>query len=638
MIEKMKNNKHFPKIILLTLPLRDQPTYFPPLGALSVVTVLKNAGFENTHFYNLDVLRPEYENILEYLEYEKPDVIGISAVVSTGYMFTKKLSIDIKKRLPDVTILLGGNLGASAEIILKKTGVDFICSGEGDKVSVDFVNCWLTAKSKSCFSEVEGLAFLNEQGELETTPYAKNISAEEVYEIDWSILEDVNQMGFYIQPTTSSNFINQFGHDPKSHERNRQGKTIFTLVASKGCVAKCSFCHRWDTGIRYIPVSTVMKRLDYFIEKYNVGFVRFGDENFGSDKKWLVEFLKEIKIRDVIWSVGGMRARTVSFEILRDMKDAGCCTVNYGLESGSQSMLDVMDKVTSVEQNYTALKWTVENKIGTCLQFVLGMPGETPKSIQESIELASFISRLSPDLDPNNAGINFAQALPGTPLYEYARRKDLIGPTLEDEENYLLRISDRDARDGKTNINFTDYPKLMLENWHFRMQIYSRNAYIQKWGKENYDKLVIEKLCHNPQLQVKRNVSEAITESDTGYYAYPARAGEQLVGMPVKSPSIWWLFRNKIPGLIPMRYPLFFWRTRYFSILFVLPWSAQKYGIKVTINLFVEFLKWKISKFFCLGKLNSVFEPVSLRRTILKNLIPPIPTDNPVMKKFRKGR
>ena len=53
MIEKMKNNKHFPKIIVLTLPLRDQPTYFPPLGGLSVVTVLKNAGFENTHFYNL---------------------------------------------------------------------------------------------------------------------------------------------------------------------------------------------------------------------------------------------------------------------------------------------------------------------------------------------------------------------------------------------------------------------------------------------------------------------------------------------------------------------------------------------------------------------------------------------------------
>jgi len=87
-----------------------------------------------------------------------------------------------------------------------------------------------------------------------------------------------------------------------------------------------------------------------------------------------------------------------------------------------------------------------------------------------------------------------------------------------------------------------------------------------------------------------------------------------------------------------MVYPTFFWRTRYFSILFVLPWSTQKHGIKSTLAMCLEYLKWKISKFFCLGKLNSVFEPVSLRRTILKNLIPPIPTDNPAMKKFRKGR
>ena len=98
-----------------------------------------------------------------------------------------------------------------------------------------------------------------------------------------------------------------------------------------------------------------------------------------------------------------------------------------------------------------------------------------------------YFSELSPEIDPNNAGINFAQALPGTPLYEYARRSGLIGPTIDDEENYLLQISDRDARDGETNINFTDYPKLLLESWHFEIQIKTRNAYIQKWGIESYN-------------------------------------------------------------------------------------------------------------------------------------------------------
>ena len=143
----MDSKKNYPKIIILTLPLRELPTVFPPIGSLSVITALKKAGFENTNFYNVDFLRPKYEEILAYIEKEKPDIIGISAVVSTGYRFTKDLSLDIKKILPNVTIILGGNLGASAEVILKKTGVDSICTGEGEKTAVDFVHCWLNAKS-----------------------------------------------------------------------------------------------------------------------------------------------------------------------------------------------------------------------------------------------------------------------------------------------------------------------------------------------------------------------------------------------------------------------------------------------------------------------------------------------------------
>ena len=637
-VGNVKNYKHYPKIIVLTLPLREEPTTSPPLGSLSVITALKKSGFENTHFYNLDVLRPKYKEILAFLEKENPDIIGISAIVSTGYGFTKKLSLDIKKLLPKTTILLGGNLGASAEILLKKTGVDFICSGEGERTVVSFVYCWLNAESKNSFNDVDSLAFLDEQGKLVMTSYAKNISAEEVYDIDWSILEDTDEMDFYIQPRNSSAFINHFGHDPKSYEPHRENKTIFVLVASKGCVAKCSFCHRWDTGIRYIPVPIIMKRLDYFIKNYNVGFIRFGDENFGSDNKWLSEFLREIKTRDLIWSVGGMRARTVSFEMLSEMKSAGCCTVNYGLESGSQDMLNVMDKVTSIEQNYNALKWTVENKLGTCLQFVLGMPGETPETIQETIEFASYFAELSPELDPNNAGINFAQALPGTPLYEFARRSGLIGPTIDDEEKYLLRISDRDARDGETNINFTDYPKLLLESWHFEIQIRTRKAYIQKWGIELYNKLILKKFNHNPMIKLKIKSSKSNPNSDSGYYAYPARTKEKLAGIPDISPSIWWLVRNNVPGLIPMRYPSFFWQTRYFSTLFVLPWAAKKYGIKTTFAMCMEYLRWRLNRMFFFVKKETTFVPISLRKRILKNIIPPLPTDNPLMKKLRRGR
>ena len=115
------DKKKKPKILIVTTPIRPIPTDFPPYGSLSVMTALKKAGFNDTTFFNIDLLRPKYSEVIKYIKETKPDILGISAVVSTAYDFTKKLSIDIKRFLPGTTIILGGNLGASAEIILKKT-------------------------------------------------------------------------------------------------------------------------------------------------------------------------------------------------------------------------------------------------------------------------------------------------------------------------------------------------------------------------------------------------------------------------------------------------------------------------------------------------------------------------------------
>ncbi len=89
-----------PKTIIATIPLRETPAAYFPVGSLSVVTVLRRAGFIDSHLYNTDWFRPRFEQLIEYLKSEKPDILGISAVVSTSYEFTKKLSLEIKKLLP----------------------------------------------------------------------------------------------------------------------------------------------------------------------------------------------------------------------------------------------------------------------------------------------------------------------------------------------------------------------------------------------------------------------------------------------------------------------------------------------------------------------------------------------------------
>lgn len=624
-----------PKVVITTIPLRGMATDFPPMGSLSVVNSLKRAGFTNTHFYNIDLIRPSFDEVIEHLKKEKPDILGISAVVSTAYKFTKKLSLAVKEALPNTTILLGGNLGASAEVILKKTGVEYLCTGEGEKTAVDFVKRWLTAEKKSDFNEVEGLAFIDDKNDLVITPYPSALPADEVYDIDWSVLEDLGEMSHYIKPYDSSRIETYFPNDPRKLEPHRKDKSFTILSGSKGCVARCTFCHRWDKGIRYIPVPVVMGRIDYLIDKYNVGFISFGDENFGTDKKWLGEFLEEIKKRDLIWRVSGMRVNCINPEWISKMKEAGCSSILYGMESGSQKILDVMEKVTTAEQNFNTVKWMVENDLFTIIQLVIGMPGETPETIKESVDLTCHFVEQSPNIDPNSLSVNFAQALPGTPLYETARRNGQIGPTLEDEEKYLLGISDRDARDGETHLNFTDYPKLYLEKWHFEICNKTRNAYIKKWGIDAYWNIVL-------RSNRFRNLDESqslVSNQDTGYFADPARSKEKInFKNNLQIPTFWSLIRQNTISSVATFYPRLFWSLRSFSLLFVVFNVFRKYGLSLTIEMLKEYLIWNLLKLFGLKPPQNQIEYNSLRKLLKKGFFPEILGDDPAMAGLRKGR
>jgi len=208
-------------------------------------------------------------------------------------------------------------------------------------------------------------------------------------------------------------------------------------------------------------------------DKYNVKYISVGDENFGSYKEETIKLVEAMGSLGFIWRAGGVRAHTVDLEMLKLWKKNGCINVSYGIESGSPTMLKVMEKKISLEQNIKALKETYEAGIVTVTQFVIGMPGETDQTIDETID---FLFKTMPyysepwrkRLDLMYS-INYAQALPGTPLYEYAREHNFIGKTIESEENYLLEISDSDAYSSDHFLNYTQQPLLKVLSWRTKM-------------------------------------------------------------------------------------------------------------------------------------------------------------------------
>lgn len=451
------------KIAICNIPLRsdEEKSTYPPLGALAVIQSLRRAGYD-TDFYDVNFFRPSGEEIKNYFLKNNFDIVGISATVATSYKSTKELVSIIKSVLPKIIIVVGGALTASSDVVLNFNDVDFCVVGEGEKVIVNLVNYikfYGTHKLKEELKKIKGLCFLDKTGEVIFTGHEQELSVDEINDPDYSIIEKYSDINQYI---VNPFIYEQFKYDEGSFEKSRRGKKLATVVSSRGCINQCTFCYRWQKGIRIFPVDRVIRNVRYLTENYNVGFISFGDEDFGATKKWLEEFTEKIKTLDVVYRIGAICAENINPELLKKLKESGCVAVHYGLESGSDKMLRVMEKRANAELNEKAVRWTHQAGLQTVPALLVGMPGESYETIRETTDFLCRITEFSPRCPP--IGTNLLVTLPGTPVYEYARFRGFLGKTLADEEEYLLGISDQVSHSLR-HLNLTDYPHFIVQGW-----------------------------------------------------------------------------------------------------------------------------------------------------------------------------
>lgn len=450
------------KICICTTPIRPVPTSYPPFGSMAIIQSLRSIG-EDVRFFNIDFFRYSHDQIAAYFTEHQFDVVGISAVVSTAYTYTKYFSNLIKQVSPRTIIVVGGNLAASAEILLRKCRVDYCVVGDGELVIRDLVRLLRDQPlDREKLKANKGICFLDEADKFQFTGYGARPSADEIELPDYSILEADSSLPYFISENVDDRFIGL-------SRKIVPGEKVATVVTTKGCVARCTFCHRWEKGYRARPVDQVSSHIQYLKDKYNVRLVDICDENFGSDREVAWEIATRLGQMGITWRAAGVRTRTVRKESLQHWKANGCVTVNYGIEAGSEKMLKIMEKNATVEENINALKWTHEAGLGTIIQLVLGMPGESDDTIRETIE---FLKEVAPyqtwweNKAPSELiSINYAQALPGTPLYEFAREHGFIGKSVDEEEEYLIKISDTDAYKEDHFINYTGLPMLKVLMW-----------------------------------------------------------------------------------------------------------------------------------------------------------------------------
>jgi radical SAM superfamily enzyme YgiQ (UPF0313 family) len=189
------------------------------------------------------------------------------------------------------------------------------------------------------------------------------------------------------------------------------------MVASRGCPYRCNWCAKPISGNKFhlraaVAVAEEMKLLK---TNYGVQYLWFGDDVFALNHHWMQEFSQEVTTRGaaIPFKIQS-RADLMSRETVEHLKAAGCAEVWMGVESGSQTVLNAMDKGLSLPSVIVARNRLKEAGIRACYFLQFGYPGETWNELQETID---FVRQTRPD----NIGISFSYPLPGTVFYERVR-------------------------------------------------------------------------------------------------------------------------------------------------------------------------------------------------------------------------
>lgn len=444
------------KVLLCTVPLHTggprHEGHLPIMPKIAIVSLLRwmePHGYtrESYDFYDADMLDPSDEELAVFFAASQPTVVGLSAVVSTSYLQVRRLAGILRRVCPDAWIVLGGNLAASANVVLRRTAVDVCIQGDGEIPWVEFLD-YVRRNGRAWNYEelraIRGVTFLDADGELHFAGYPESIPAAANPFPDYDLLA----LGLKGRPELIQNYFRDgvgspwFNRDPRAFAPGRR-KRFAALWTSKGCVARCTFCQRSTKGYHLFDLQALDRHLEELRERFEVGFVQVCDENFEAHRQHARGVADLMRKHDMLWMAGGVRCTNVSREDIQYFRETGCTGLKFGVESGSQVILDVMEKKFDVNRVSQVLQYCAENEVFSPTAVMLGMPGETDETVRQTGRFLGTIGRMR-GIPPSKSFLEvfYAVPFPGTPLYAYAQRCGVIGTSVDAEEDYLKAVSD----------------------------------------------------------------------------------------------------------------------------------------------------------------------------------------------------
>jgi len=381
------------------------------------------------------------KDVMNAISYNEPDYIGVSVMTGPQINHALKICEYIKREFKKVKIVWGGihSTILPAQTLQNKL-IDFVIRGEGEKPYYELV-------SGKNISQIKGLSFKKGK-KIFHNPDSDLLNSSELNKL--SISWDLINIKRYI----------------KNGNLN--------ILTSRGCPFKCAFCYNtlFNNVWRGWTVEKCIEELDKTLE-LGAKNISFYDDNFFANLKRIKALFNYFKENDITWKAE-LRVDRLNYSLAKEAKKHGCNQMYFGTESGSQRVLNILNKNISIKDIIRSAKITKDVNIIADYSWMIGTPGETKRDINKTLALIKKVKEIHPDCE---FSIKILFPYPKTIIYDHAKKmgfkppSDLLSwakirreraPTYLKHKNFLETISITSAIIGRKVFESQNMPIFKL--------------------------------------------------------------------------------------------------------------------------------------------------------------------------------
>ncbi len=435
---------------------KEGSSILPSLGLLSIAGALRDLEGTTVEYFDFEI--DDESLVEEKLIKDKYDLVGITG--TTPYFpGMLKIAEKVKQIAPDTFVIAGGpHATACFEDILHYEVFDAVATGESE-ISMEKLVTHL--KNGKKFKEVKGSI----DGVIFNGTYPKNIRP--------AFIPDLNSL-----PIPAYDLVDWGRYYSSFHRDN--GELFASIITSRGCPFKCSYCKTpFDPSYRYKNSSGVLREVEYLVKNIGVKTLQFWDDTFTLNKKRAIKISKGMSNFGINWNIN-TRPDCVDEEVLNQLKEGGCTTIFYGVESSNEEILRKLRRNISISRIKRVFILTKKIGIKTVAGCIIGLPYDTGEQVLKTVE---FVKSLEPDF----VHFSIYSPNPGTFLFNEVKSSGLLSMQLD----WNKATKYKGAPLGMPTSN----PNMDRE----RLQELLRYAYSQFIlpNNRNYDKTIIRRISNN---------------------------------------------------------------------------------------------------------------------------------------------